>query len=141
VLQVSLQPHLGPAHHVRLGRALGSILGDDFLVVGSGSATHDLGALAAPGSSTPEWVLAFDRWLTDAVLRGDEEALVDYRKLAPFAVENHPTEEHFLPLLVAFGAAGRGARGKLIHSSTTYGVLSMSAFRFDGPPTAGVRQS
>ena len=60
---------------------------------------------------------------------------------APFAVENHPTEEHFLPLLVAFGAAGRGARGKLVHSSTTYGVLSMSAFRFDGPPASDVRQT
>jgi 4,5-DOPA dioxygenase extradiol len=141
VVQVSLQPHLGPAHHVRLGRALGSILGEDFLVIGSGSATHDLGALAAPGSTTPEWVLAFDRWLTDAVERGDEEALVDYRERAPFAAENHPTEEHYVPLLVAFGAAGRGARGKLVHSSTTYGVLSMSAFRFDGPAAAGMRQT
>ena len=141
VLQISLQPHLGPAHHVRLGRALGSILGDDFLVIGSGSATHDLGALAAPGSTPPEWVLAFDRWLTEAVESGDEEALVDYRERAPFAARNHPTEEHYLPLLVAFGAAGRRARGKLVHSSTTYGVLSMSAFRFDGPPAGDMRQT
>jgi 4,5-DOPA dioxygenase extradiol len=141
VLQVSLQPERGAAHHMRLGRALGAIVGDDVLVIGSGSATHDLGALAPPESSPPEWVLAFDRWLTDAALRGDEAALVDYKKRAPFAAQNHPTEEHFLPLLVAFGAAGRGARGQIIHSSTTYGVLSMSAFRFDGPPAAGMRQT
>lgn len=140
VVQVSLQPDLGPVHHVRLGRALGSILGDEFLVIGSGSATHDLGALAPQESDTPEWVLAFDRWLTDAVERGEEDALIHYRERAPFAAENHPTEEHFLPLLVAFGAAGRGARGKLVHASTTYGVLSMSAFRFDGPPGAGARR-
>ncbi len=137
VVQVSLQPERGTTHHLQLGRALGAIVGDDVLVMGSGSATHDLGALGTPGSTAPEWVTRFDEWLTDAVTRGDEEALVDYRARAPFAAENHPTEEHFLPLLVALGAAGAGARGRLLHSSLTYGVLSMSAFRFDGPGRYG----
>lgn len=131
VLQVSLQPHRGAAHHLRLGRALARFRDEGVLVVGSGSATHDLGSLAPPGSGTPAWVRAFDDWLVDAVERGDEEALVEYRRRAPFAERNHPTEEHFLPLLVALGAAGPGARGRVLHRSTTYGVLAMSAFEFD----------
>jgi 4,5-DOPA dioxygenase extradiol len=137
VVQVSLQPERGAAHHLRLGRALGEIVGENVLVIGSGSATHDLGALAPPGSQAPDWVTQFDAWLTDAALRGDEDALVHYRSRAPHAAENHPTEEHFLPLLVALGAAGSGARGTILHSSTTYGVLSMSAFRFDGGAVDG----
>ena len=54
VVQVSLQPDLGAAHHVRLGRALGSILGEEFLVIGSGSATHDLGRARSTGIAGAE---------------------------------------------------------------------------------------
>lgn len=130
VLQVSLQPHLGSAHHLELGRALERFRHAGVLVIGSGSATHDLRALMPPGSPEPDWVQAFDDWLVAAVERGDEEALVDYRSRAPFAAENHPTEEHYFPLLVALGAAGPNARGRTLHRSTTYGVLAMSAFAF-----------
>ncbi len=130
MLQVSLQPHRGPAHHVRLGRALSAISSSGVLVIGSGSATHDLGSIDPAGAPAPEWVREFDAWLTDAARRGDVEALVDYRSRAPSAVRNHPTEEHLIPLFVALGAAGEGAKGRLLHHSTTYGVLSMSAFSF-----------
>jgi 4,5-DOPA dioxygenase extradiol len=43
VLQVSLQPELGPARHVELGRALAPLADDGVLIVGSGHATHNLG--------------------------------------------------------------------------------------------------
>src|SRR3954470_20206832 len=42
VVQVSLQPRLGPAHHVALGRALASLKDENILVIGSGSASHNL---------------------------------------------------------------------------------------------------
>ncbi|MBL8861186.1 MAG: dioxygenase [Planctomycetes bacterium] len=131
VLQVSLQPRRGAAYHLQLGRALARWRDADVLVVGSGSATHDLGSLEPPGSAAPAWVQAFDDWLVAAVERGDADALVDYRRRAPHAERNHPTEEHYLPLLVALGAAGEGARGRTLHRSTTFGVLAMSAFAFD----------
>lgn len=138
VVQVSIQPHLDAEHHLRLGRALSTLREDGVLVLGSGSATHDLRALEPPGSSPPSWVTEFDDWLVDAVERGDERALVDWRTRAPHARRNHPTPEHYLPLLVAFGAASPGARGRVLHRSTTYGVLSMSAFAFDPPDQRSV---
>jgi 4,5-DOPA dioxygenase extradiol len=141
VVQVSLQSRRGPEHHLRLGNALAGLADEGVLVMGSGGATHDLRALQGPGSPAPGWVRAFDDWLVDAVERGDVEALVDYRALAPEAIRNHPSEEHMLPLLVALGAAGAGVRGHVLHRSTTYGVLSMSAFRLDGSAAGSMRQT
>ena len=133
VIQVSVQPGRSAADHIALGRALTAVADDDVLVIGSGGATHNLRDVnfRDRDQASPGYVTEFNDWLHTAVTAGDENALADYRSVAPHATENHPTEEHFLPLLVAFGAAGAGARGTRIHASYNFGVLSMDAYRFD----------
>lgn len=130
VVPLALQPARGPRHHVELGRALADLRDEGVLVLASGSATHNLRELGA-GDAAPEWVRSFDAWIAERVERGAVEELVAYRELAPHAARNHPTEEHLLPLFVALGAAGDGARGAKVHDSVTYGTLAMSAYRFD----------
>jgi len=134
VVQVAVQPHLGPAHHLAVGRALASLRDEGILVIGSGSATHNLHEFyrgtRSPDDPVPEWVRGFDAWVHEKVAAGATDDLVNYRTRAPFAQENHPTEEHFLPLHVALGAAGERATGELAHSSYASGVLSMSAYVF-----------
>jgi len=132
IFQLSVQPALGAAHHIALGRRLAPLRGEGVLVMGSGSATHNLRRLMRGHDElAPEpWAKAFDDWVGEAVEKGDEAALADYRARAPFAREAHPTDEHFLPLHVAFGAAGEGAHGKALHRSFTSGNLSMAAYAF-----------
>ncbi|MEB3357371.1 MAG: class III extradiol ring-cleavage dioxygenase [Synechococcales bacterium] len=130
VTQLSIQASRGPAHHWKLGQALASLRHEGVLIIGSGSATHNLFALNSPSASPPAWVTEFDEWLAGAIAQGDYPALLNYRQLAPHAQKNHPTEEHLLPLFVAMGAAGEGAKGIRLHQSYTYGVLSMAAFAF-----------
>ena len=132
IFQFSVQPDQNPAYHIALGRKLASLREEGVLVMGSGSATHNLRALVRGGdASEPEpWAQEFDDWLADTVEKGDEAALADYRAQAPNAVDAHPTDEHFLPLHVAFGAAGEGARGRTLHRSFTLGNLSMAAYAF-----------
>lgn len=132
IFQLSVQPAESPAHHIALGRKLAALRHEDILVMGSGSATHNLRALVrGGGDSEPEpWAQEFDDWLAETVEKGDEAALADYRAQAPNAVDAHPTDEHFLPLHVAFGAAGVGARGRALHRSFTLGNLSMASYAF-----------
>lgn len=132
IFQLSVQPDESPAHHIALGRKLAPLRDEGVLVMGSGSATHNLRALVRNGAaSEPEpWARAFDDWLADAVARGDEAALAGYRSQAPYAEANHPSDEHLLPLHVAYGAGGEGARGRPLHRSFTLGNLSMASYAF-----------
>jgi 4,5-DOPA dioxygenase extradiol len=132
IFQLSVQPYLKPADHIALGRKLAALRDEDILVMGSGSATHNLRRLVRGAHDTPPepWARAFDDWVADKVEQGDETALANYRSEAPHAREAHPTDEHFLPLHVAYGAAGPAARGKALHRSFTSGNLSMAAYSF-----------
>ncbi|MCX7362520.1 MAG: class III extradiol ring-cleavage dioxygenase [Alphaproteobacteria bacterium] len=132
IFQLSVQPYMSPAHHIALGRKLAPLREEGVLVMGSGSATHNLRRLVRGQHGTPPepWAKAFDDWVADTVERGDEEALANYRTQAPYAVEAHPTDEHFLPIHVAFGAAGEGAHGKPLHRSFASGNLSMASYAF-----------
>ena len=130
VLQLSVQTRLGTTHHLALGRAIAALRAEGVLVIGSGSWTHDLrrfrgAAIDAPDTSD---VVAFSDWMNQAVLEGRIDDLLNYRRLAPYGAEQHPTEEHLLPLFVAIGAGG--ARAERIHASGTYGFLRMDAYAF-----------
>ncbi|MFN4183404.1 MAG: DODA-type extradiol aromatic ring-opening family dioxygenase [Hyphomonas sp.] len=131
VLQLSLQTHLGPAHHLKLGEALRPLAQEGVLILGSGSLTHDLRSVSWRGpNAEPDWVKSFGDWVNTALAEGRVDDLVNYRRLAPNAARNHPTEDHFLPLFVALGAAGAGARMERLHTSVTFSVLRMDTFAF-----------
>ena len=135
VLQVSLPHDIDASGALRLGQALAPVRERGVLVIGSGSLTHNLYEFRQH-ISDPEYAQAFADWIADAVNRRDVAALLRYRELAPFAARAHPTEEHFLPLLVALGASDAGDVSTLVQGGMTYGVLSMDSFGFGLPREA-----
>lgn len=134
VIQLAVQPHLGAAHHLAMGAALRSLRAEDVLVFGSGTFTHDLRRfrLGRPELYAPETqdITDFSAWMDAKIIAGDLAALADYRRLAPYAVEEHPTEEHLLPLHVALGAAGPAMTATKLHGSVEYGFMRMDAYAF-----------
>jgi 4,5-DOPA dioxygenase extradiol len=130
VATVSLWHGHGPAAHFALGRALAPLTDSGVLVLGSGGLTHDLSRVwnRAPDAAADPTIAAFADWMETQLADGDLDALLDYRRRAPHARAHHPTEEHLLPLFVALGAAGDGARLTRRPGGTTYGVLSMDAY-------------
>ena len=133
VVEVSLIAGAGPLAHHALGRAIAGLRDDDVLVVGSGSISHNLARLRPPieAAQAAAWVGDFLDWCAERLAAGDTEALLDYRRQAPYATDNHPTEEHLLPLFVALGAAGATWRATRLHHSVTYTNLAMDAYQFD----------
>ena len=132
VVQVSLQPEQGTMHHVELGRALAPLAREGVLIVGSGHTTHNLRDwMANVRRSEPlRYAQAFADWLDARLAAHDTAALVDYREQAPDAVRAHPTEEHFLPLHVAWGAAGEHARVERVVTGFEAGALAMHSWLF-----------
>jgi 4,5-DOPA dioxygenase extradiol len=130
VLQLSMNDGLDAQGALRLGEALRPLRERGVLIVGSGSLTHNLGEFRGPASEAP-YVADFVRWIRQAVTARDLDALVDYRRRAPHAERAHPTEEHFLPLLVALGAASAGDRVEVIEAGTLHGMLSMESYVFE----------
>ena len=129
VVQVSLPSQLGPVAQTEIGRALATLRIEGILISGSRSITHNLRELdwhAGPESIEP-WAKDFRDWMIEKLATDDEAALHDYRKLAPFAAKNHPSDEHLLPLYFARGAGGPFS---IAHQGWTLGALGMDIYRF-----------
>lgn len=132
VVQLSVQTDLGPLHHLELGRLLAPLREEGVLIVGSGSFTHDLSSFREYArridAPEPDWVTRFTDWMEQALAGERWDDLLQYRRLAPEALRNHPTEEHLLPIFVAMGAGGGAPRN--LHKSSTHGVLRMDVYGF-----------
>ncbi len=111
VVQLSLDVRAAPSDHLALGRALAPLRDDGVLVLASGNLTHDLRdaftRMRRGDGTTPDWAARFDAETARALAARDEPWLE--RALAtPDGRRAHPTPEHWLPVLYAFGAS-RGA--------------------------------
>lgn len=133
VVQVALPVGAGPAEVYAMGAALRGLRGQGVLVMGSGSMTHNLREFFGGGHEPAPYVVEFSRWTEDAVERGDLRALLAYRSQAPHAQRAHPTEDHFLPLFFALGAAGDAWQTDYLSREVMYGMLAMDAFALNTP--------
>lgn len=128
VVQVALPADAGPREVYAMGAALAGLRSEGVLLVGSGSMTHNLAEFFGGARDPAPYVVEFSRWVESRVASGDTEALFNYRTLAPHAHRAHPTEEHFLTIFFALGAAGNDAQAHYLSREVMYGLLAMDAF-------------
>jgi 4,5-DOPA dioxygenase extradiol len=137
VVQVSLQTPRGPRHHVLLGQALAPLAREGVLILGSGHLTHNLREMrsvrdTSVGPAEP-YVREFQAWVRECIEARDLDRLQGYRRLSRGGVRAHPTEEHFLPLFVALGAAAPDYRAERLLDHVEGGVMAMDAYLFQPP--------
>lgn len=129
VIQVSMPRGMDAEGALRLGRMLAPLRDHNVLIVGSGSLTHNLYEFRRH-IKDPQYAQEFADWVASALARHDDDTLIGYRARAPHASRAHPTEEHYLPLLVALGTSTSNESRTRIVGGMTDGVLSMDSFGF-----------
>jgi len=139
VVQLSLQTQLPAAHSLRVGQLLAPLAKEGVLIIGSGHMTHNLREWIEFArrhrmqiSETPPapYVTEFRAWV-DAALRADDATRIGrWSDEAPHAQRAHPSVEHFLPLPLAFGAAGAHPQLEHLDLGVDSGVLAMDAYVF-----------
>lgn len=137
VFQVSLTAGMSSPQAYALGEALRPLRDEGVLIVGSGSLTHNLYEFrVGQGAEEAQYAREFADWIRSALKSGDRERVVDALAIAPHARRAHPTAEHFLPLLVAAGAAQADEPVETLEGGITYGVLAMDSYLFGAVPAA-----
>lgn len=133
VVQLSVQPHAEALHHVAVGRALAPLADEGVLIIGSGHLTHNLGdwMRGAGQAGVPDYVGEFKAWTERCLTAGDVTTLSRFATLAPQGRRAHPSPEHFLPLIIAFAAAGAGAHVTSRYAGLEANVLAMDAYQFN----------
>ena len=137
VLPLAWSPRESPAALFAFGQSLAALADEGVLIVGTGSITHNLrrvfeNGLHDSGQAEIAESKGFRTWMRDTSAARDWDALFNYRRLAPHAVDMHPSDEHLLPWYIAAGAGGREAAPQRLHESVTHGVLGMDTYAF-GP--------
>lgn len=99
VLEVSI-PTFDPASLFEIGRRLAPLRDEGVMVMGAGLLTHS--------AQSPEANREFDAWVVETLEHRDVDRLFQYQEVAPGVQQALPTVEHFVPLLVAYGAAYEG---------------------------------
>ena len=146
VLPLAYVPDWNPRRLFDVGAALAPLAAQGVLIMGTGSITHNLRRVFAGGlranADAPEIPesAAFRQWMLQQGQARDWEALFDYRRQAPHALDMHPSDEHLLPWYVAAGAGGREHAALRLHDSQTFGSLGMDAYAF-GSGAARLQQA
>ena len=129
VMQLSLVAGASAKSHFEMGRILAPLREQGVLILCSGAITHNFSWLDwhyTPDKAPLARAVQFNEWVAEKLVAGDESALLEYRS-APWGAESHPSEEHFMPLLVALGAAA-GDKPVRYQPKFTYGALAMDAY-------------
>ncbi len=133
VVQLALDVRATAGEHAAMGRALAPLRDEGVLILASGNLTHDLrdavGRMRSGDTSTPDWAAGFDTETAHALEARDEAWLLGALE-TPDGRRAHPTSEHWLPILYAFGASDAADAVTFPMTGFDLGSLSMRSVLF-----------
>ena len=129
VVQLSLDRNLDARGHYDLARRLGPLRDEGIMIAGSGDFVHNLRTWKQAGGEPYPWASGFNEAVKAALVRGDDEALIDWIGLAGDAQLSVPTDEHFLPLLYVAAQRRPGDDVSFFNDVIEGGSISMTGVR------------
>lgn len=129
VIQLSIDRRLPPSRHYALGQSLRALREEGVLIVGSGNVVHNLSDAfrrwRAGNHDTPAWAEQFDRTVAEVLSARDTRTLLSLWPHTENGILAHPTPDHWLPLLYAYGASSSGDAVEFPTIGFDWGSLSM----------------
>lgn len=129
VVQLSLDRRLAARGHFELARTLTPLRDEGVMIAGSGDFVHNLRAWKRAGGEPYGWATRFNEAVKAALVRGDDDALIDWVGLAEDAQMSVPTDEHFLPLLYVAAQRRPGDDVSFFNDVIEGGSISMTGVR------------
>ncbi len=105
VIQLSLDATQPPAYHYDIGQRLKLLREEGILIIGSGNIIHNLRTYTwhSPETRAFDWAVRFEAYIQNALIQGDDSAVINYESFGSDALLAVPTPEHYLPLLYVLG--------------------------------------
>jgi 4,5-DOPA dioxygenase extradiol len=129
VVQLSLDRSLDARGHHTLARRLASLRDEGVVIAGSGDFVHNLRTWKRAGGEAYDWADRFNTAVKAALMRGDDEALIDWVGLAEDSPLSVPTDEHYLPLLYVAAQRQPGDDVSFFNDVIDGGSISMTGVR------------
>jgi len=133
VVQLSVDTGRSPLELIELGESLQPLRDEGVLIIGSGNITHNLSdaftRMIRRNSATPDWAALFDVQIAGAIQERNNRYLTT--AMADELGEiNHPSPDHYLPLLYAYGASVKDDTVQFPITGFDMGSLSMRCVRW-----------
>ncbi len=116
VLQLSIDRRLSVRQHYELARSIAPLRDEGVLLLGSGNIVHNLRdafqRMRARAPQTPDWAERFDRDVADVLRERDTKRLVSMWPDTKDGRISHPSPDHWLPLIYAYGATDARDRAR-----------------------------
>ncbi|GAA5106825.1 class III extradiol ring-cleavage dioxygenase [Orbus sasakiae] len=130
VIQLSIAWPMDAKQAIEFGQHLKTLRNQGILIIASGSMTHNLYDVGYNDEQEASYIKPFVRWVESVVKAHDLNAMQHYRKLAPYAKQAHPTDDHFLPLIIALAASDKDEKVTELEGGITYQALAMNNYVF-----------
>lgn len=129
IVQLSLNRRLTAREHYELAKRLSPLRDEGVLIAGSGDFVHNLRTWKRDGGEAYDWAVSFNEAVKAALVRGDDDALIDWVHLAENAQNSVPTDEHYLPLLYVAAQRRPGDDVSFFNDVIEGGSISMTGVR------------
>lgn len=135
VIQLSIDRRLDARRHFDLARSLAALRDEGVLIVASGNIVHNLGdafsRMRSGTTDTPDWAGNFDATVATLLEQRDTAALLALWADSADGRRAHPSPDHWLPLIYAYGASDGDDRLRFSNAGFDLGSISMRNAIFD----------
>lgn len=127
VLQLSLDRTKTFEQHYKFAKKLAPLREQNVLILLSGNLTHNISNADFKNvdAKPVDWALKFDETIKTAFLNNDVDTLVNIKKVSNEYKMNHPSDDHFIPLLYLMGLENENDKVEFPHMSWQHATLSM----------------